>query len=318
MTALCVSLPPDQLSLAAHREYGIELKFDWEHHDLLAGETNLGEVIADAGIDPDRIQSIHLPPGLERRGDRIGMAVTRSNRAAIVEFVHEQLGVVPDAVLVAHTPKRFEYADLLDVIEGILAATDRRLTIENAAVESRWYRPEEIAFFAIAAESNPALDNLGLTVDSAHLPSPSVDASPFELDEEALETLENRLRDEGYALPEAYVEQVVNRSPPDSDHWLVETNELRSEDPYAPLLKTLWLCNDRVWNVHLNDPQTDDVPRPDSRGVRTGTGSQVGLHTTLDQLRCHEATVVLEPGPLLGSPTDLHERVDLLADAIRE
>lgn len=322
MTELRLSLPPERLSIAAAREYGIELKFDWEHRDVLTGETNLGDVLADAGIDPGRVGSVHLPPGTERRGDRIGMAVTSSTRSAIVDFVYEQLEVVPDATIVAHPPKRFQYAELLGVIEGLLTATGREFAIENAAVESNWYRPEELAFFAVAADEEPTLDGLRLTVDSAHLPAPrsggrslESNRNSLEPDPDAIETLASRLREEGYALPNAYRERVVDRSPPEDP-----LTALDRADPYAPLVRTLWLCGDRVRIVHLNDPVTDGVPEVDQHGGsdrHSQYGDRTGRDAVFEFIRGRDLALTLEPGDLLHSPTDLHRRFDALESLLR-
>lgn len=47
MTELVVSRRPEELHSVQGWEVGIELKFDWEHRDLLFGERDLGEFIAD-------------------------------------------------------------------------------------------------------------------------------------------------------------------------------------------------------------------------------------------------------------------------------
>lgn len=306
MTAdLRVSLPPELLGLARRRAYSIELKFDWEHREILSGERDLAHVVAEHGIDPDRIRTVHLPPGTRRRGDRIGMAITPANRGAIVEFVHEQLAAIPDATLVAHPPKSFQYGELLSLIEELCSITDRELAIENAAVESDWYSPEQIAFFAVAADADPALDGLGLTIDSAHLPR-STTESPA-VDPTAIETLEARLREEGFELSPVYEQRVLDRSPP--EWW---PSGVTAGDPYAPLLTTLWLCGDRVRTVHLNDPETDGVPVPDPHD------EQPGLDAALARFRATEVVPVIEPGPLLDEPKTLHERVDAVRAALDE
>jgi len=261
MSRVLVSCRPEQLSQVRSRDFDIELKFDWEHEELLRGERSLEGFFEENGLDPGRVGSVHLPPGLGRGGGGVEMALTERNRGTINGFVHDQLSFVPEAYLVAHPPKDFEYTEQLHLISSLLEVTGREFAVENTSVESDWFTPEAIAFFAFVGAEYDRLDGLYLTLDSAHLPQegcgPGVDRS-------AVDELESRL--DGVGLPAGFREE-LDQGLDRVESYLPEdlTREDASTSPYYPLLKTLCLTGGRVKEVHLNDPVTDEVPELGSR-----------------------------------------------------
>lgn len=302
---LLVSRRPADLRSVRDWPVGVELKLDWEHRDLLVGERDLGALLADAGIDPDRVESVHLPPGVGGGAKRVEMALTEANRGTIAAFVHDQLDAVPDAHLVAHPPKQFEYATQLELVATLVELTGREFAVENAAVESDWYTPEAIALFGHAGASYDRLDGLYLTVDSAHLPRSGPDERPLALDEAALAELDRRLDAAGLGLPDGFRATMDER-------LARAAASLPAEDvagsPYAPLLKTLALAGDRTREVHLNDPVTDGVPAVGTHDERPL------LETVLARVVDASAAVVLEPGGLAAP--ELRERVDALRERL--
>lgn len=309
---LALSVRPDRLSTVSDREVGIELKFDWEHGDLLRCERDLGAVLDGAGVDPSRVRSVHLPPGLEPRGDGVRMAVTRENRGAILDFVHGQLGAVPDAYLVAHPPKSFDYAAQFDLLASITASTGRALSIENTPDPSDWHTPEAMAFLAHRAATDPRLSDLWLTVDSAHLPRQAGGdagtgkprgSDPLAPDPGAVDAVERKARAEVPGIDDRTdpFEGVGERLPADAPALRAAVRDRPVDREYLPLLKTLLLCGDRVRGVHLNDPHTDTVPDVDPHR------EYPVLATCLDR---HDGTVVFEAGDLWADPAALFDRID--------
>jgi hypothetical protein len=245
---LLLSLSPDKLDVAHGRDHGIELKFDWEHRDLLLGDRSLAACIDEAGIDPDRIASVHVPPGTETRGDEVGMALTPANRGTIVDFVHDQLDVVPEAYLTAHPPKDFEYVAQLELIAEIASVTGREISVENTSVESDWYSPEAMAFIAYVTNHVDRFDDIYLTIDSGHLPTenPQHCQVPLDVDEAAIEELRSRIERSGYEFPDDFEESLRDRFEDRESELLGDSDRgnqaERIDSEFLPLLKTcVWL-----------------------------------------------------------------------------
>lgn len=255
MSRVSVSCRPEQLSQVRSCDFDIELKFDWEHEELLRGERSLEGFFEEKDMDPGRVGSVHLPPGLGRGGGGVEMALTERNRGTINRFVHDQLGFVPEAYIVAHPPKDFEYTEQLHLISSLLEVTGREFAVENTSVESDWFTPEAIAFFAFVGAEYDRLDGLYLTLDSAHLPQ----EGGLGVDDSVVDELESRLDDVG--LPAGFREE-LDRGLDRVESYLPGdlSREDASTSPYYPLLKTLRLAGGRVKEVHLNDPVTDGVP----------------------------------------------------------
>jgi hypothetical protein len=286
---LSLSVSPEDLEFAAALGVAVELKFDWEHTDLLVGRRSLASRLETAGVPPSQVRSVHLPPGTQTRGDDIGMAATEANRGQIIDFVQSQLGAVPDAFLVLHPPKQFEYSALLSVLGDLCRLTGRDFAIENTSVESDWHTPEDLAFFAYAGASTSALDSLYLTADSAHLPHRG---HASQVDRERLDAIVERIETEplftGSAVGDEFrefVEQSVEGAA------TVIPND--SSSAWTPLLNAFALTGGRVRNVHLNDPVSDGLPQIDSH-------EDDGLDTVASVARRHDAQLVLEPGPATG------------------
>jgi hypothetical protein len=142
---LLVSLSPDYLELASRFDANIELKFDWEHSNILSGERSLSGVLETAGVEPSRVRSVHLPPGTTHRH---GMTVTQENRGKIIDFVHSQMDAVPEAYLTAHPPKQFEYREQMRLLAELTSLTDREISIENLPDECQWHSIPELAYYA--------------------------------------------------------------------------------------------------------------------------------------------------------------------------
>lgn len=298
---VAVSLPPDRLAVAQSLPADVELKFSWEDDELLLCERDLRAVLSAQRLDPSRVASAHLPPGTETRGRDVGMALTPANRGAIVDFVHSQLGSLPGVPLVAHPPKRLEHGEFVRLLRSLLDATGRRISVENAPVESAWYRPEQLAFFARLARAPGPLDGLRLTVDSAHLPS---DVAPLSAYDERVVAALPPEAPPGFAVGDGSFEGFLSRRLDGVPDAALDA----PESPYAPLAKTLSLLGDAVQSVHLNDPTTDAVPDPG------GHGSHPVLEAALSLLAAAGGQVVLEPGgDLLDDPRELRERVEGVA-----
>lgn len=301
LAPVAVSLPPGRLAVARSLPSDVELKFSWEDDELLLGERDLRTSLSAQRLDPSRVASVHLPPGTETRGRDVGMALTPANRGPIVDFVHDQLGSLPDVPLVAHPPKRFEHGEFARLLQSLLDATERRISVENAPVESAWYHPEQMAFFARLAAARGPLDGLRFTVDSAHLPR---DVAPLSAYDERVVAALPPEAPPGFAVGGGSFEAFLSRRLERVPHAALEA----PESPYAPLAKTLSLVGDAVRSVHLNDPTTDDVPD------LSGHGDHPVLRAALSVLDAGGGQVVLEPGSdLLDDPRELRERVEDVA-----
>jgi hypothetical protein len=281
---LLVSLPPEKLELAEQLDVSVELKFDWEHRSLLLGDRDLGSTLDVTDIAPDRIRSIHLPPGIETHGDKVGMAITEANRGVITDFVYKQLDATPAAYLTAHPPKKFEYVDQLQLIAELLELTDRSLAIENLPADCRWHTSEALAFFAHAGREYDRLSAFCLTIDSAHLPSSPAGTSLRELDETWGEEIETGLAAEGRSLPSAFrtdTEQRLadraNRYLPDV--FLSDLDESQTSR-WTSFAQVIFMTADRVRSVHLNDPANDSIPVLDSHDDSPCSGALSGVCLT--------------------------------------
>ncbi|WP_128477499.1 hypothetical protein [Halorussus pelagicus] len=298
-----ISLAPDDLAVADRLPGAVELKFSWDHRDLLIGERDLDAHLDEAGVDAHRIASVHLPPGTETRGDDVGMALTSQNRGTIVDFVHSQLSRLAAATLVAHPPKRVEYGEAIPLFSTLLDCTNRHISVENTAVESPWYTPEDLGFLASLVRRYRPLSELRLTVDSAHLPQAGARRG---LDSENVETIRARV---GRSVPAAahdFETDLEDRLP---EEW----PPADGDSPYLPLLKALRFGGRAVESVHLNDPTTDDVPRFDAHD------EDPVLDRALAALADCDAQVVLEPSDdLLADPEELRRRAAALRERLTD
>lgn len=320
---ILISLKPEELEMAdAAPETGIELKLDWEHvkpDGPLHREGRITEIAKEQEVDTDRIESVHLPPGTSNAN---GMSVTRGNVGPITDFSFNQMEDT-DAYMTTHPPKNFSYEEQTNILTDLCHLTDHEISIENTSVESDWYEPEEIAFFAFLSSQYDSLDELHTTLDSAHLPqgrdvrqdfdvsdgnyyAPDGEiaeamedteipiASLFDIDYEAAENLEQSLREDEGSLPQDYftfigsnLEDRAERYASVSDNLVAD--ESLSGDRYLPLLRTLFMCGDRVKSVHLNDPYSNDVPSDED--IRESDG----LGIALDYMDDNSIYTVLEP-----------------------
>lgn len=305
---LAVSMPPERLALAAERGWQVELKLSRRHEPLVRGERDLGAVLDAAGLAPGCVRSVHLPPGLHQQG-ATGMTLTRRNRADVLDFVHDQLGVVPDAHLVAHPPKRFDYADQIELFGTLLSSVRRPIAVENTPGPSDWHTAEDVALFGYLADREPSLSGLYAAVDSAHLPPAGAGPGAIELDDDALAGVADQLREEGLQLPAGFREAVVATAADTADHRS-RLDVSPAAEPYFPLLRALSLAGRRVLEVHLNDPVADGAPQ-----VHPHDDHSV-LRVALSILREHGGTVVVEDSSLLSDPVELARRVGAVADLL--
>lgn len=304
---LLVSLSPDKLPLASRFDAGIEVKFDWEHEALLTGRRSLESVVTEAGIDTERIRSIHLPPGTRQR---FGMTVTEGNRETIVDFVHEQVSGIPEAFPTAHPPKRFSYVDQLRLFESLLELTERPLAIENLPDDCRWHSPASLAFFAHAGREYRTLSGLWLTVDSAHLPDdPRSTAQLQSLPDDWGSDVADALSDDDRSLPTGFVDDHERRLEDQIDEYFSGTDPDGSvESRWVPFAQAVFTTADRIKSVHLNDPADDGLP---SLG---GRDEDPVLRAAIDCALDRGVYLVLEPSTIDGS--QLVERVDDVANAL--
>lgn len=299
--SLLVSLSPERLPVAQRFDAGVELKFDWEHREILRGDRDLEAVIADQGVPPDRIRSVHLPPGTT---DAAGMTVTGANRGSILTFVHEQAGAVPDAHLTGHPPKRFDYAEYFGFLTELLDSIAHPVTLENLPDECPLRTAADIAYFAHAGRATDRLDDLYLTVDSAHFarqdpPTSSVRTIP--------ETQWDRLREgvatDGRELPPEFRRRSERRLADNADEYLPGRAD-GDGSRWTPFARSVFVAADRTRSVHLNDPATDRPPLLGNHTLDPVLGG--ALDCVLDNGGC----VVLEPGSL--PPSDVRNRVAAL------
>lgn len=303
---ILTSIPASQIDVATVIDTDIELKLDWEDYDILSGERSLLEALDDAGVDPDRIASVHLPPGVKTRGRNIGMAATEANVGAILDFVHAQLEGLQDVFLVMHPPRQFDYVDQLSLFNELCELTGHQITIENPPDESYWYTPEDIAFFGFVGATYSDWEDLFVTVDSAHLPAGRSPADP--IDRDAVEAILDRI-DDVQGMDRVAIEKAF------SSHLRRGVAEHRPEmadrladDPWSPLLNVLVLTSGRVKSVHFNDPVEDGVPELDNHGVPPV------LDTIREIIHAEDIHVVIEPDrETFDRPEVLERQVDAIA-----
>lgn len=315
---VAVALSPETLSMAADSNLNIELTFSWEHHDLLANNTDLASHIKAAGVDPEQVWSIHLPPGQYPHGTNLTMAATKANVGPILDFIHGQLEAFTDAFLVLHPAKNASYSEQFQVLETLCQASSFDLTLENTPDESIFYTPEDIAFFSFVADEDalpelvPMLDCFGVTIDSAHLPHQESTMGSL-TDDVAISIIDNRLQDENLELPQSFTTYLkaqmtacTHEIPPTSQGG--ETSNWEA-GRYGPLLTALIFGGECVRNVHLNDPATDGIPD------LTGRSDHHTLNTALDLIRTRDIQVVL-PGPYEMEQRDYLEHVDRIRQTL--
>lgn len=300
---LLLSVPASRLDITSAFDYRVELKFDWEDYEILSGERGLPDALDDAAVDPTRVISVHLPPGVRTRGRAIGMAATDANLGTIVDFVHDQLSELPHAFLVMHPPRKFDYGDQLTLLSKLCDLTGHEISIENPPDDSFWYTPEDIAFFGFVGATYPDWENLYVTIDSAHLPTARSPDDP--IDRDAISDLVCRL--EGLqGLDVASLEKAY------TGHLAGNVAEFRPEgidrlenDAWTPLLNALLLTADRTKSVHFNDPVEDGIP--DLAGHR----GQSTLEVIREIARNEDIYLVLEPDrEMFDRPDELSRRVD--------
>lgn len=304
--SIVLSTSPDDLDIVRDWAFDLELKLDWEHvHDLRDGP-DLQARLSESGVAPERIRSVHLPPGDGRTGSA-EMALTEHNRGTIATFVQEHLDPVPDAHLVVHPPKQFAYVDQLELIATMLKLTGRDIAVENTPDESDWYTPEAIALFGYLGQEYDRLDGLGLTIDTAHLPDYDRDLPPDEPNTSTLESLRTSLATEGTDFPPGFADS-LSENMSQIDSWLPAGHELEliETTPYGTALRTLCLCETGITEIHLNDPITDGVPNPTTHSDRPLLKSVLNWATNYD------VPIVLEPTVL--DRTELYERATELQD----
>lgn len=309
---VAVALSPETLSMAADSNLNIELTFSWEHHDLLATNTDLISHIKAAGVDPGQVKSIHLPPGQYPHGTNLTMAATKANVGPILDFIHGQLEVFTDAFLVLHPAKNASYSEQFQVLETLCQASPFDLTLENTPDDSIFYTPEDMAFFSFAAdkdappEPSPVLDCFGVTIDSAHLPC-QTSAMDLQANDGAINTIDTRLQDEGLELPQSFT-RYLEMQRTAFTHEVSLTSQggeasNREADRYGPLLTALVFGGECVRNVHLNDPATDGIPD------LTDRSDHHALNAALNLIRDRDIQIVL-PGPYEMDQREYLEHVD--------
>lgn len=321
---ILMSLKPEDLEMAdVDPDIGVELKLDWKHvgpEGAVSEDSEIRELAKNVDVDPERIKSVHLPPGTSNSR---GMTATRDNVGSIVEFSYNQMTGMGDTYMTTHPPKDFNYEDQARVLQDISELSQNEFSIENTSVESDWYDPEEIAFFAFLGHNYDGLDPMHLTIDSAHLPQgkdvrgdfdinsgnyytadgeisevmaeTEVPLSTlFDVDYDAVSDLDSKLEEDGGGLPPDYFSFIGSNLEENGQKYVTNgdnlvVNENLSGDRYIPLLRTLFMAGDRVKSVHLNDPYTNSVPTAEDMQESTG------LETALDYMDDSSTYGVLEP-----------------------
>jgi hypothetical protein len=321
---ILMSLKPENLAMAdIDPDIGIELKLDWKHvgpKGAVSEDSQIRDLAKDSDVDPERIRSVHLPPGTSNSR---GMTANRDNIGSIVDFSFNQMAGMQSTYMTTHPPKDFNYEEQARVMEDICQLSQNDVSIENTSVDSDWYDPEEIAFFAFLGHNHEGLDSMYLTIDSAHLPqgedvSGHFDITSgnyytadgeisetmaetevplstlFDVDYDVVSDLDHKLREEDRSIPPDYfsfvgsnLENYGQQYVTNGDNLVV--SEALSGDRYTPLLRTLFMTGTQVKSVHLNDPYTNSVPTPED--IQDSTG----LDTALEYMTEHSIYGVLEP-----------------------
>jgi len=304
---LLVSLSPDYLELASRFDANIELKFDWEHNEILSGEKSLSGVLEAAGVEPSCVRSVHLPPG---RKHRHGMAVTQENKGSIIDFVHAQMDAVPEAYLTAHPPKQFDYGEQMRLFDELTSLTNRELSIENLPDECQWHSIQELAYYAYLSREASRLDDFWVTVDSAHLPErPRRPEAVRSLPESWADELAESLGEQDMSIPEGFVKDCKQRIERRAEEYIPDSvlSEVRSSR-WAPFAQTVLLAADRIKSIHLNDPRTDSIP------VTEPHNSEPLFECALDCALDNEAYIVLKTSDV--GPEELPELVESMKSSL--
>lgn len=302
-----VSVTTDELDVAGRYGFDIELDLNWEDKQLLSGEQPLSGTLAEYDVVPEQVRSVHVPPGTRTRGDAIGMAATYDNVGPVADFVHGQIEDCPEAFLVMHPDKELSYTDQLPLLATYTELTGREIAVENTKSADHWHTPEDMAFYAWAADEREELDDLYLTVDSAHFPPD--DRSDGLVDPAGRAALRDEVADEYRAAAADYEAFLEGRAIEHAD--IGERYGMDADDPYRPLVRTLALAGDRVRSVHFNDPETNDLP------TLTSPAAEPGLYTALDLMEENDIYTVLKPDhDTFDDPHDLWQTVRRTEEAV--
>ncbi|MFB6190272.1 MAG: hypothetical protein ABEJ91_01745 [Candidatus Nanohaloarchaea archaeon] len=343
-----LSMGPEELSRAAGSDWSIELKLDWE--DMEPGgyfheEAGLDELLENSGVDPDRVVDIHLPPGTSDSNP--GMSAVEENVGAMAGFSYDHLEDRDDIFLTTHPPKQFRYLDQLWVLKDLLERVPNEVSIENTSDPSKWYTPEAVAFFGFVGSQYPeSFEDLYLTVDSAHLPQGDYVQQDFDdyykPEDEEVAALMDRSetgREWLFEIDYDQVEDIVHEINEDleegddifpvkyldfmgenfrdmveghgyGENGIITDNDLTG-DTYLPFLRVLAMTGERVKSVHLNDPDSNDVP-----GMSDYRRSEA-LQAAMGYMGDSDIYVVLEPEGEMA-PGEASRRVDEVVEMLEE
>jgi hypothetical protein len=292
-----ISTPPENLRAVAAVGDGVEVKLDWEHAAELSAESTLTDRCREQGVSPERVASVHLPPGTNRR---YGMSLAPGNVGTIVEFVRSAFGTgVSPRWLTVHSARCFELRDHLERLATVPNLAGYPIAVENTPDASQFHAPEALALFALLTERIDRLGDAYLLVDTAHVDQDrrvpgvadaEIDRALAGLDPETA----TRITDE--------VRTFLTESTAGCD------DSIPPGDPWRPALTALSAVGgDRVRAVHLNDPVADGLPD-------VGHDATAGLRAVLGFCRTHDVAVVLEPGD--ASRSEIAEVVAWLREEI--
>lgn len=320
---IAVSLNPGELEVLEKTDIEAELKLDWKDIEQggALGEDNFSDLLEERDFDQDQIVDVHLPPGTSKSNP--GMSATRENLRTISAFSYSKFGDFPEIFFTTHPPKKFNYLDQLWTFNDLFQSIDERhISIENTSADSKWYNAEQIGFFGFCGEEYPAFKDLFLTIDSAHLPqgeyiekefdefyqaedeevksllidSETPNKSDFEIEynnaADIVHEINNSLESTDEKFPRKYIEYLSSNI----EDFMAEnnldgivTNSNFDGDRYLPLLRTVAMNGDRIKSIHLNDPETNDVP------TREDFRESEALRTTLEYLKGRDNYLIVEP-----------------------
>jgi hypothetical protein len=272
-----LSTRPEAFGYAAQVATGVEVKLDWRHAASFSDAHTLLDRCNDAGLPPENVVSVHLPPGTNRRH---GMSAADGNAGPIAAFVHDAFGDAIDPEwLTLHSARSFEYHDQLHRLATLAELTGYPVSLENTPDRSDLYTPEDLAAFGLLVRQRVRSPSASLVVDTAHVAG----RRRLAIDDEAVA----RVLDRTDPSLRARVDDALRATL--REHLAGADLAVPPDDPWRPALVTLAMVGGAaVRAVHLNEPDRDGVPSLDG-------GPSNGLDEVVAFCRAHDITVVLEP-----------------------
>jgi len=276
---IAISLGVDELDIVNILDASAELKLNWEDIEpggAFEGDNTLSDILREQEVDGEDIYDIHLPPGTSSNP---GMSATRDNIINLVDFSYSKCRENEDIFFTTHAPKKYNFLEQMWVFDKLFRSMDtREISIENNSAVSKWYEKEQISFWGFCGDSLENMEDLYLTIDSAHLPQYDGENRSKEypglrnkydnihrsVDPEVISEIARDLEDGEFTSDKAiedflsYISKNVEKfnETAERDYF----REDHHSDPYLPLAQTVAMCGNRIKSIHLNDPETNNLP----------------------------------------------------------